>query len=407
MDKDIVINRMNEKLKEISKIAENVIKQSKNNEFTEEKIQNSQYDKDSLITLAHVYYEQEKYEKAFEICNRIISDVDKDQVNALEMLGNMYSKGQYVIQDIDKAIGYYERILKTFEDGRILFILGFLYGEKKTDTDYKIALYYFNKSAEKEYIESYIFIGDAFLYGYGVEKDAEIAAINYEKGANLGNLECAYMLGKLYIYGEDNGLNIKKDEDKGLKFIEEAANKGHKEATTILKEIYSKKTNELKQVHRELDSLRDSVESLKENSFSKSQDIFLRNIAIIDEIIMEYNKISDTNAIVEEKLKSIADFTVKNNEYNSDDIYKARKLYQLMILMNVPNTEQNKVFVKVVEQMRDVGKLKEAFNSNYSKLGNKIKEQYSDIIKLLQDNKDDELVKYINLIASNFPKKKQ
>lgn len=91
-------------------------------EIFEKNIEETQYDDNSVIMLAHIYFKQGMYEKAFETCNKIIYNIDKNQINALQILGNLYENGLYVNKDINKAIDYYKRIIENSNNGCVLII---------------------------------------------------------------------------------------------------------------------------------------------------------------------------------------------------------------------------------------------------------------------------------------------
>lgn len=363
-------------------------------------------DKNSLIILAQEYYKQQKYSRAFELCQRLILNIDENQVDALEILANMYYNGIWVKQDKIKAIEYFNRIIKNNESATILFLIGYLYKQKNTNEYDKKSFDYFMKSAKKGYVPSYIYIGEAFLYGKGVEKDYDEAMFWYKKGMKNSNKGIECKLGKININKENSEIDINKDIQKGIELLKTMANRGNRVAISVLneldieKELIEERQEELKNISKKLEEIITTSRN--------EEDIFLRNIYIINNIIKEY-KVNGLNDIVLKKCEDIAEFTLKKDiqEYSLRE--NAKEIYQFLIILNLLSNENFNLPV-IIKQCRDINKARELFYKNISKANyenDKIKVFFSKSIEIFKLKDNDETLKVIlNTIDESFPKKK-
>lgn len=105
-------------------------------------------------------------------------------------LGNLYLKGEIVLQDLDKV----EKYLLSAEDNEFTqYTLGNLYLQKEK-YDIEKAASYFEKSAEK-------------------------------------NMQASYQLGRLYLFGIDG---LEKNKEKAMRFLNLSAEQGNVYAQNIL-----------------------------------------------------------------------------------------------------------------------------------------------------------------------------
>jgi TPR repeat protein len=127
----------------------------------------------------------------------------------------------------EKAEEHYEKAKQMFqaviEQGCVEGYLGKGY-IAKLQKDYTTAFACFNKvleGTEQYYITAAMSsIGEAYLYGYGVEEDNAKAMEWYEKAANLGHRFAMFQLGWQYEEGEI----VEQDYAKALKWYEKSAN---------------------------------------------------------------------------------------------------------------------------------------------------------------------------------------
>ncbi len=132
---------------------------------------------------------------------------------ALFVLGVMYSKGEGVEQDVEKAFSYYERAAKMNHPTAI----------------YNVGVMYFR--------------------GKGVERDREKAAFYYERVANMGDSDALFKLGEMYYFG---GEGVEQDFGKAISYYERAAKMGHPIAPFALKEVIAHRGGRVKRVLRKV-----------------------------------------------------------------------------------------------------------------------------------------------------------
>ncbi len=103
----------------------------------------------------------------------------------------------------------------------------------------EISLKWLAKAAEQNYPLAFWHIWAIYHRGDDVPKDIDKANIYLEKGAELGNEECQWMLGGNYHFGED-GYPV--NAQKAVFWLEKAANKNHITAMLELGDIYREGT---------------------------------------------------------------------------------------------------------------------------------------------------------------------
>jgi TPR repeat protein len=80
-------------------------------------------------------------------------------------------------------------------------------------------------------------LGKAYLYGKGVEKNADDALRWLRLAAEHHHAPSQYLLGLVYVLGAEG---VKKDPEAGLAYIHQAANAGNLDAQNLLGTIYLK-----------------------------------------------------------------------------------------------------------------------------------------------------------------------
>lgn len=118
---------------------------------------------------------------------------DSGDVFACYKLGNLYLKGEIVDQDLDKA----EKYLLSAEDNEFTqYALGKLYLQKEK-YDIQKAIFYFEKSADK-------------------------------------NMQASYQLGRLYLFGAED---LEKDKEKAMEYLNLSAEQGNEYAQNFIENI--------------------------------------------------------------------------------------------------------------------------------------------------------------------------
>ena len=141
--------------------------------------------------LAFEYISGKKFEQDIEKgIALLIECVNGGDAFSCYKLGNLYLKGETINQDLDKA----EKYLLSAEDNQFTqYALGKLYLQKEK-YDIQKAVFYFEKSADK-------------------------------------NMQSSYQLGRLYLFGIEE---IQKDKEKAMRYLNLSAEQGNEYAQNVL-----------------------------------------------------------------------------------------------------------------------------------------------------------------------------
>ena len=118
-----------------------------------------------------------------------------------------------------------------YDPGKAAFIEGKNLFDAK---DYSNALPKFKTAAQLGYAESYAYLGRAYQYGYGVEKNPYTAVSWYRQGADKGDAESQYRLGDCYY----KGTGVTKDLTQAFKLFMKSAEQGNALAQTAVGVCY-------------------------------------------------------------------------------------------------------------------------------------------------------------------------
>lgn len=133
-----------------------------------------------------------------------------DQGNAYAhySLARMYHYGEFVEKDMDKAQHYYKTAFNKFErielqDDNLWYRLGSMCKNGLgTEKDVARAINYFKASADLENKNAMCEYASELIKGENVPQDVEQGISMLQKSLKLGNLNAAYVLGKLYMDGK-------------------------------------------------------------------------------------------------------------------------------------------------------------------------------------------------------------
>ena len=169
--------------------------------------------------LAHYYYQNKQYKKAFYWFKKAALQGDAEsQYNT----GAMHYSGQGVTQNKKQAFHWFEKA--ALQDYAIAqFNLGVMYNEgQEVVKDYSQALYWYKKAALQDYADAQINIGTMHEKGQGVIKDYSQAFYWFKKAALQGNAIAQYNVGLIYSKGQE----VVKDYAKAFHWFEKAALQG-------------------------------------------------------------------------------------------------------------------------------------------------------------------------------------
>lgn len=130
-----------------------------------------------------------------------------------------------------------EKVEKAEEEYRLG--CNYLNGENGLQQDYRQAISWLKKSAEKGNADAQKRLGSCYYIGDGVKKNYKIAVHWYSQAKKMGHAGAEFMLGVCYY----DGSGIDQDRNKAVKLWENAAKKGHNGAIAKLKSIKEESNN--------------------------------------------------------------------------------------------------------------------------------------------------------------------
>lgn len=174
---------------------------------------------------------QEIAEIAFAFLNYQI----EGRPNNMYFLAYLYLRGEGVAKDQSLAIYWYE---KAAEKGQIEAMqnLGTIYhqGIGGIPEDYTKAKYWYEKAANGGQIEAMFNLGTMYHKGEGVEQDYAMAIYWFEKAANAGYHVAMFNLSVMY----QGGKGVEQDLAQAADWAEKAAAKGNLAAMYNLGVLY-------------------------------------------------------------------------------------------------------------------------------------------------------------------------
>lgn len=156
--------------------------------------------------------------------------------NALYMLGMMYSKGDGVDQDMNRALEMWHKAADE-EHPAAMGLLGRAYMEGKMgfEKDAASGLVLLEKAANGGNTPSSVYLGNIYAKGAGVEQDMARAMKWYEQAASAGDAHAQYIAGLAYLEGSGVPVN----EAKAFNWLRLAAGQDHVNAMLMLSVCYS------------------------------------------------------------------------------------------------------------------------------------------------------------------------
>ena len=151
-------------------------------------------------------------QKAFEWYTK---SAEKGVAKAQNNLAIMYLNGEGCIRDSLKAISLFQMAAEQ----------GFTYSQVTLGAhnelcgNYKDAMLWYQKAAEKEFVPAFEKIASLYDRGLGVEENKTEALIWYQKAADSGDGKAMARLGQMYEYGD----GVKKDGTLALKWYQKSA----------------------------------------------------------------------------------------------------------------------------------------------------------------------------------------
>jgi len=189
------------------------------------------------VTQCRQFYDAEKYDQAFPVCNKAAA---RGNVDAQHNLGSMYEYGKGVKKNYSEMIKWYRKAAEQ-GDGVVQFKLGVMYdnglGVKKNSAE---AVKWYRKAATRPYglgnYEAQFRLGEMYDFGRGVKQDYTEAAKWYRAAAKLWDARARFRLGVMY----EKGRGVKKNYAEAVKWYCKAGLQGYAKAQTSCGLMYLK-----------------------------------------------------------------------------------------------------------------------------------------------------------------------
>lgn len=156
---------------------------------------------------AAYFADKPDFQYAFEMYS-LAADVG--DAYAMNRVGLMYDRGEYVAQDFTQAFDWY---MKAAETGLAAAQsnVGSMYNlGDGVRQSYPEALRWFRLAADNGYGYAMYSLGDMYLAGNGVAKDAEEATAWYQKASDAGDANGHWSLSLRYLYGDGIGKDTQR-----------------------------------------------------------------------------------------------------------------------------------------------------------------------------------------------------
>ena len=219
-------------------------------------------------------------------------------IEAQYQLGSLYSMGlKGISKNIKDSIKWFELASKQGHTLSQYHLARLLYESDEDYKDKQQAIKYFEKIAENQFtkldeqsvqLESQLQLGLIFLHGDGdIKQDYKTALKWYKKAAEKGSEEAQYSLGVMY----ENGQGVGVDLDESIKWFQLSAEQDAEDAQFALGLIFYKKKeyinsykwlkiankNEHKQAKEVLDLLTKNMSKKEIDQAENLADILIKN----------------------------------------------------------------------------------------------------------------------------------
>ncbi|MBD5643708.1 SEL1-like repeat protein [Clostridium botulinum] len=177
---------------------------------------------DKKLLIREYYIQSKSLDKNFRInlhssdtMNKLRCLVDKEEILAMNIIGEMY----YKEQNYKEAMYWYK---KASEKGNSTSMnkIGVMYYEGKgVEQDYKKAMYWYKKSSQEGNFTAMSNIGFMYYNGQGVTQDYKKAMYWYKKSYKEGNSGVMRDIGSMYYEGK----GVIKDYKKAMQCYKKAS----------------------------------------------------------------------------------------------------------------------------------------------------------------------------------------
>ncbi len=133
---------------------------------------------------------------------------EEGYTNAGNHLADAYLSGQHIPREVEVGHDWLTKVAAT-GDEKTMAILGYYLvtgSHGKTDVGRGLAL--LNDAIEKEFVQAYLWIGNLYRHGQGVERDLARAKDWFERGSAAGNTGCDGALASLEAEKDVSGTAV-------------------------------------------------------------------------------------------------------------------------------------------------------------------------------------------------------
>lgn len=183
---------------------------------------------ESQLEMAKDLFDSKEYEDGLMILDMAIG---KENPSAMKYKGDLYYNGIGLDKSYPNALEWYMKAADLGNLAAMNEILQLYADELIEGKTPKDAIDYLIELFEKGHHNSSLPIGLAYLDGVGREQNKDSAFIWFEKGNELGDLGCRFMLGQLVL---------ESDNQRGFTLLEDACMNDYFDACAYLGYIYFK-----------------------------------------------------------------------------------------------------------------------------------------------------------------------
>lgn len=171
-------------------------------------------------------FESQDYQTALKELEPLISE---NNLDAMNMVGQIYENGHGVTADPAKALTLYNRCADQGHLGCVNSRRAY------KDKEYKQELKTIEPAAQSGDAIAQNRLGEMYEFGYGLSRDAVAALSWYEKAAEQGLVVAQHNIGRAYNFGT----GVQQDFSQAEQWYRKAAEQGHTDAMFFLGALYS------------------------------------------------------------------------------------------------------------------------------------------------------------------------
>ncbi|KAK8897368.1 hypothetical protein M9Y10_015312 [Tritrichomonas musculus] len=199
-------------------------------------LDNNQLKSSNEAVLQHTINELEKYESIFKTADKYMYEESFERSYLQYFLGYIYYTGQYVSQNIVKAIFELEKASNQNNSNAQCYLGEIYYKGEYISPDINKSIHYLTLSANQNDSYAQYYLGEIYYKGEYISRDINKSIHYLILSSNQNNSVSQYLLGYIYYKGE----YISRDINKSIHYLTLSANQNEQYAQFCLGEIYYK-----------------------------------------------------------------------------------------------------------------------------------------------------------------------